>query len=342
MDVLTLYRRLRGQEAKPPGPPAIQAEPAPRPSLPAAGAFPLILIDIVGGCNAKCPFCVTGREDFGKPISPISVTDFERTLDRLIEIQLAIPGTTDIALFNWGEPSLHRDLDGILRAINARDLNVRISTNASKAIRFTEPTNRFTDFIFSVPGWSQNSYDRIHGLRFDRVVANMEATITNVREMGYAGPIRLCFHVYQFNYSDEFKQARDWCVSRNVTFFPVYAQINDYRQWKAYLTGTMSPKDLSDVSRSLFLHYVDEVISQQPADWTCPQWTRDLTLNHKAEVLLCCSLPLDHPEAVLGSVFSLSREQIVTGKVSAKECDACIGSGANYCGYNPPTVPTLI
>jgi hypothetical protein len=67
-----------------------------------SGAFPGILIDVVGGCNAKCPFCVTGREDFGKRINFISVANFARALDRLIELNFAVPDWTSIGLHNWG------------------------------------------------------------------------------------------------------------------------------------------------------------------------------------------------------------------------------------------------
>jgi MoaA/NifB/PqqE/SkfB family radical SAM enzyme len=310
--------------------PTVSAAP---PHIP-TGAFPGILIDVVGGCNAKCPFCVTGREDFGKRINFISVADFARTLDRLIELDFAVPNWTSIGLHNWGEPILHPDLNGIAHEINLRGLAANFSTNASKATRFTVPTNRFTCVNFSVPGWSQQSYDRIHGLRFDRVVRNMEATIANMRETGYAKPFVLAFHVYQFNYNAEMSAARAWCEEHDVTFRPYYALFNDYEKEKAFLTGTMTAAELTTVSRSLFLHYVDDLLASQPPDWECPQWKGQLTLNHKSEILLCCSLPSNHHEATLGSVFELSRDEILSGKTSAKECDDCMRHGSSYWGHH--------
>jgi MoaA/NifB/PqqE/SkfB family radical SAM enzyme len=298
------------------------------------GAFRGVLIDIVGGCNAKCPFCVTGREDFGKRINFISVADFARTLDRLIELEFAVPDVTSIGLHNWGEPILHPDLNGIVTEINSRRLFANISTNASKATRFTVPTNRFTMVNFSVPGWSQKSYDRIHGLRFDRIVANMKATIANMRDNGYVGPFVLAFHVYQFNYGAEYDSARAWCEAHGVTFRPYYALLNDYEKDKEFLTGAMPAGELAQISRSLFLHYVDDLIAKQPADWECPQWKGQLTLSHKSEVLLCCALPLNHHEAVIGSIFELSHDQILNGKASAKECEGCMSRGSAYWGHN--------
>ena len=299
-----------------------------------------ILIDITGGCNAKCPLCVTGRESFGQRITFMPVPTFTRTLDRLLELELASSADTVVSLHNWGEPILHPDLNGIVSALNARKLRIAISTNASKKTNFTVPTDGFSVFTFSVPGWSQSSYDKVHGLKFDRVVSNMEATIENMRRTGYKGNFTLAFHVYQFNAFGEFDAAHEWCLDNDVIFQPYFAYINDYEPAKAYLKRQLPQENLDNLSKTLFLHYVDDLIAQQPKDWKCPQWTGQLTINHKAEVLLCCALPNDHEAAVLGSVFDLSRGEILKGKVSSKECDDCLGCGLAYWGHNFSLVKT--
>ena len=296
--------------------------------------FDAIHIDITGGCNAKCPLCSTARETFGQRINFISTADFARTLDRLLDLGLAVRARSTISLFNWGEPILHPDLDGIVAALNARDLAISFSTNASKKTSFTVSTHGFREFTFSVPGWSQASYDKVHGLRFDRVIANMEATLENLRATGFRAKPMLAFHVYQFNAFDEQDAARAWCRRNGVAFFPYYAYINDYRVAKAYRKGEMSPVEIGELSRSLFLHYVDDLVARQPADWECPQWDTRLTLNHKSQVLLCCVVPDTHEASVLGSVFDLSRDEVLLRKRSSKECDDCLGCGVAYWGHN--------
>jgi MoaA/NifB/PqqE/SkfB family radical SAM enzyme len=298
--------------------------------------FREILIDITGGCNAKCPLCVTGRESFGKRISYISVPDFARTLDRLLELGLAEPIHSTVGLHNWGEPIIHPDLDGIVSALNARQLRIAISTNASKRTNFMVPTNGFSSFVFSMPGWSQASYDRIHGLDFGRVVANIEATIQNVKEMGYEGRFMLSFHVYQFNAFDELAAARAWCVRNDVEFNPYLAYINDYPQMKAFLKGELPRKAQDEISRTLFLYYLDDVLRSRPADWECPQWKHLLTLNYKSEVVVCCVLPYSNEASIIGSVFDLTREEILTGKTTSKECEDCLACGAAYWAHYYP------
>ena len=265
----------------------------------------------------------------------MAVADFERTLDRVLELELAVPGRTMIHLHNWGEPSVHPDLDGIVAALNTRHLSIAISTNVSKATAFTVPTDGFAVVNFSMPGWSQASYDKIHGLRFDRVVANMEATVRNMRAMGCAGRFMLAFHVYQFNVLSEMDPAREWCERHDVEFFPYYAYINDYAQGKAFLKGTLEAGDREAISRNLFLHYVDDLVASQPRDWQCPQWDGQLTLNHRSEVMVCCVLPYSLREAVLGSVFTLTRDEILRGKRTSGECPDCVGCGMAYWAHNP-------
>lgn len=300
--------------------------------------FETIYFDITGGCNAKCPLCVTARTTFGKRIEHISREDFGRTLDRLLDLGLAEPGRSTIKLYSWGEPILHPDLDGIVQTVADRALNVGISTNASKRTSFTVSTAHFTEMVFSAPGWSQASYDRIHGLKFERVVANIEATMENMRTRGYKGPFTLSFHVYQFNIVEELPLAREWCRKNGVVLQAYAAYINDYEPNIRYRNGTLSRQTLHEISKRLLLYYVDDLIESQPEDWRCPQWESILTLNHKSEVVLCCVLPPGHESYSIGSVFDLSREEILARKTTDKECDNCLGCGVAYWAHNPKMI----
>jgi organic radical activating enzyme len=297
--------------------------------------FEKIYFDIIGGCNAKCPLCVTARTTFGQRIQQIKPEDFSRAIDRLIALELATPGFTTVGLYNWAEPMLHNDLDTISQTLAERGLFAGISTNGSKRTNFKSSTAHWREFVFSLPGWSQASQDKIHGFKHDRIVANMEASIENLRATGYEAPITLSYHVYQFNCFDEMARARDWCAEHDVVFQPYFAYINDYEPNRQFLKGEMGRDTLEDISKRLFLHYYDDLIKSRPADWRCPQWDKILTLNHRSEVLLCCVLPEGNDSYSLGSVFDLSREQILTGKTTDKECDDCISCGVAYWAHNP-------
>jgi MoaA/NifB/PqqE/SkfB family radical SAM enzyme len=304
--------------------------------------FECVYFDIIGGCNAKCPFCVTARTTFGRKIESISVVTFERVIDRLFALEV-IDKSTVINLFNWGEPILHPDLNGILSVLNQRGLRAGISTNGSKKTNFDVSTRGFEHFTFSVPGWSQASYDKIHGLRFDRIISNIDATIGNMRSTGFEKDFHLSYHVYQFNAFDELRAAQEWCAERGIKFQPYYAFVNDYQPAKDLLKNALPQKTKDEFSRKLFLHYIDDLVKEKPADWACPQWDERLTLTHTGDVLLCCVVPDAHPAGNLGSVFDLSREQLLSRKKSSKECTDCLDCGVAYWVHNaqPIQLPPL-
>src|SRR4051794_29059633 len=127
-------------------------------------AFGSALIDIVGDAGAKDPF--SGTRGVPDDVPAIAVPDFARTLDRLLELELIEPDLTCISLHNRGEPVLHPDLDGIVAAMIARNLPTVITTSACRPMTLRVPTAGFRGVLFWVPGWSQASFDRVHGLAF--------------------------------------------------------------------------------------------------------------------------------------------------------------------------------
>lgn len=52
---------------------------------------------------------------------------------------------------------------------------------------------------FSMCGFSQQSYDRIHKFKFDRIRENIRAIVSRLRSSGYKEYIEIFFQVYQFN-----------------------------------------------------------------------------------------------------------------------------------------------
>src|SRR3990172_10209923 len=83
--------------------------------------FQTIYFDIVGGCVARCPYCLTGIGETGKG-GEITPERFAEALRKLRDGG-AIGAKTVVSMYNWGEPFLHSDFPGILRVVN--NLGVR-------------------------------------------------------------------------------------------------------------------------------------------------------------------------------------------------------------------------
>ena len=303
--------------------------------------YNLVYFEISGLCNARCPWCVTGNKSLNQVSYPsrfINVNDFHNAIVTLLEGGLIYPRETMIRLDNWGEPMLHPELNEILKLLSKNDVNFALSTNASKFVNLeNDALGNLQEIRFSMPGFSQSSYDRIHGFNFKSILKNIEMFCKNVRKEGSSATLWMAYHLYQFNL-DEIDAAMKFCSLNGISFFPYSAYLNDFNLAKAYLNKSISKELLGRIGKDLFLHYIDELIARTPQDYQCPQFNI-LAIDEYCNVLTCCVLRKDHPEYSLGSLFTLSSDDIQKGKLSRKVCSECVKLGIAYWLHNVPLVP---
>jgi MoaA/NifB/PqqE/SkfB family radical SAM enzyme len=245
-----------------------------------------------------------------------------------------------INLYNWGEPLLHPELADILGVLDDRRIAYSLSTNASKCVPVKKQTMRhMRQLTISMPGFSQRSYDEIHGFDFEKIKANIDILLATFKSAGFVGNTLLAYHVYQFNI-DEIGAAMKFCARRKIHFSPVAAYMNDYNLSKAYLDGQLSRELLAKASKQLLLSYVDDLVKRCPADYRCPQHDY-LTIDESCNVLTCCIVPRSHPDYSVGNVFTLAAEDVVRKKASRGVCVECRQSGVAYWAHNPH-VPKFI
>jgi len=232
-------------------------------------------------------------------------------------------------LFNFGEPLLHPSLPGILKILVDYKLQYVISTNASKFIAL-DPTllENLQLFMISIPGFSQSSYDRVHGFVFEEIKKNIDQWI----ELVGHDKIQVKFHVYRFSL-DELGAASAYFRQRGVKFFPYFALIADYNLARSFLTHTMPQKLREDASGDLVLDYVDDFISSSKKQYRCPEWSK-LTIDEYCNVLTCCAISKGNPDYSISSVFSLSKNEIWQKKINQDICRECISIGNAYWVHN--------
>ena len=298
-------------------------------------AYHSVYFDVVGFCNAKCPWCQTGNGSLKQyPPKYIRVDDFRQAIDRLKDSGFIDADASLLDLFSWGEPMLHPQLNAILRILTENGLAFGLSTNASRFVALeSDALANLRQLRFSVPGFSQSSYDRIHGFNFHIVLKNIEAFCDNVHRERPDAKLEMVYHLYQFNI-DEVPAARDFCRANGIEFYPFFAYLCDFDLTMSYLDRSVRPELLRRMTKDLFLYYVDGLLAQAPRDYQCPQHSI-LTIDEECNILTCCFLPKDHPEYSLGKISTLSLDDVRKGKISQMVCRECIASGAAYWVHNP-------
>ena len=210
--------------------------------------YSLVYFEISGVCNGKCPWCQTARlKPRGSFVDP---SEFGQALDRLLHLKLIGPESV-INLFNWGEPFLHPNLNGVLRELSKRQLSFGLSTNASRFVSLDPSVlGNMRHLTFSLPGFSQASYDRIHGFNFEAVLQTINKQLNELSAKRFRGTIVVNYHVYQFNIR-ELQLAARYFASRKICFKPNVAALADLDLMMAYLTNGMDRDCLCAVSRDL-------------------------------------------------------------------------------------------
>src|SRR5437879_1247992 len=118
-------------------------------------------VEIDTRCNARCFYCDTGNKSREPHQKSMDVSLFERIIDHALAIGLA-DASTRINLFDRGEPTLHPRIGDIFRILNERRLRYCISSNCGRTVDIADDVRvDFLDkFVISMPGFSQESYDR--------------------------------------------------------------------------------------------------------------------------------------------------------------------------------------
>jgi MoaA/NifB/PqqE/SkfB family radical SAM enzyme len=298
--------------------------------------YKALSFDISGKCNAICPWCYTGRKNVasnkqsGEFITPAV---FEKAIKYMLDNSI-MNKSSIIHLYNWGEPFLNPYLKDIINILNKYEIKYGLSTNASIIVSFAEEDflRNLSYIAFSMPGFSQNSYNKIHGFNFEKIKNNIITIVNNFRKFGFEGEAQVSYHVYQFNLS-EVEDAYKFARENDIAFYPVYAYINDHSVLKKYLKSQLTYQEIKKASKELILFYLENKIKEKPKNYRCPQFEM-LTIDEHCNILTCCSVDKEYDEYSLGSLFSLSLQEIQELKLTREICKECDVLGLNYIIHN--------
>lgn len=287
-----------------------------------------ILIEISGMCNANCPYCAQRRirqeNHFGGIISPIL---FEQIIDHLLKIGIIDKNYPAITLFNWGEPFLNPKINDILRIIKNKKFKACISSNfIAKPNIDKELLSTISSLIFSLSGFSQESYGRIHGASLDKVLDNFESLYADLQKYSPGTRIEVAWHSYLFN-GNEFWDACKYFDRRGIHISPSIAYLNDGIEFMEFLKGKLPDDRLKRAEKDIFLDRIRKNINyhkKKSKNYYCPQWN-NLVVDESGQFLTCCAFTRYDTDHVFGNVLEMSAEQIWNSKDPI--CNECISSG---------------
>lgn len=280
-----------------------------------------LIIEISDTCNAKCLFCTTGMENRKKEkkkrkkfIEP----DFFEKIVHYCKQQNFIQKDTVVNLINWGEPFLHPEFEKIIEISHLEHLNIFLSSNASV---FPKISNNFNAscikyMIFSMPGFSQASYDKIHQLNFEQVISNISKIVETFRISNPNIFFIIHFHVYRFNVH-EIEAAYKFTKDLKIHIYPYFAFINDYERHRDFLLGKSSPNDLELIKKFLFSKREIPYLPMKKC-----MFFNKVLINPAGECELCCI-----NRTKIGNIFEMTPEKLSKCFEESKTCKECLPLG---------------
>lgn len=249
-----------------------------------------VYMDVTNVCNAVCRYCKTGsanRKGENVEVTPYYMTkaEFQRLHEHMLNHEIITPDCI-YRIYNWYEPSLNPHLPEIFNYMDEAGIRLDMSTNASRLINFNKVKSceKWYGILFSMPGFSQESYDRMHGFDFEKIKDNIRATMKAIRERSFNGYAMINYHLYQFNLG-EVRAAKEFADELGIGLHTIFAYFNGGSGKGSYLAGTLEPEVMREASRDLIFYHIDELIANKEKYFKEFQEAESITLSERCNVI---------------------------------------------------------
>jgi MoaA/NifB/PqqE/SkfB family radical SAM enzyme len=157
-----------------------------------------LAVDPTNFCQLQCPFCPTGAGRGVRDKASLTLEHFTRFLDRVG------PDVIHIDMMNWGEPTLNKDLPGMIAAAKSHGIEVKVDSNLndlSDAMVEGLVRSGLDVLSVSIDGATQETYEkyRVNG-RLADVLENVRRVVRKKKELASARPLLMWqFLVFKHN-----------------------------------------------------------------------------------------------------------------------------------------------
>jgi wyosine [tRNA(Phe)-imidazoG37] synthetase (radical SAM superfamily) len=244
-------------------------------------------IDIVGGCNLRCPTCPVSQQSMPKGL--MQLTLFKNILDKIkAESKDKHP---DIWLFNWTEPFLHPELDLFVKAVKQAGLSSFISTNLNSGHRLEAVIAENPDQLkVSLSSFKQNIYGQTHVRgNIERVKANLVKLAKLIEKYQATTQVFIGHHLYR-NTIEEQTEIAEFSHQLHFNYAPSNAILAPLETVMKLMTTKKVPE-----LNGLYEQFLQDPIEiartnslKRSGNKDCELRFNMTTLQYDGQVNLCC------------------------------------------------------
>ncbi len=138
-----------------------------------------------------------------------------------------------------------------------------------------------------MPGFSQESYDRIHGFRFNTIKENIIKIKRNMLDHGFEGEFIISAHIYKFS-EKEIDDLKRWAKIEGLTVHAYYPYLAGNSLILDYFERKLDEESKKDIANELFLKW-DNKINQENNNKFRNPLCHQVTIDEKCNFTLCCA-----------------------------------------------------
>ncbi len=171
-------------------------------------------IEPTNHCNLQCPECPSGLGALTRPLGLLKQSEFKKLVDQITDTSFYVQ------LFFQGEPYINKELPGMIKYAQSKNIYISISTNGhfvnEKNVDYVLD-NAPDKLIFSVDGLDEESYQKYRvGGTFKQADSGLRALIKRKNGRGLKKPfVEFQFIVMKQN-EHQMEDVRKYCKEVGV------------------------------------------------------------------------------------------------------------------------------
>lgn len=289
-------------------------------------------VEVSGICNLHCISCPRGgRRTSNRSTRMMSLDTFKGVITK---IRQEDPFVGNVQLYQWGEPTLNKDLPGMIRYARENGILCAISSNLNHSADFSELIDSNPECLrISVSG-TGDDYAITHTGGDWRIFASNVERIANLRrDINPEMKVELYYHRYKHSLGAQQEQVKEMCRRFDFEFHPVPAYLISLDDVMGYCEGKPLP-DTAQSARELLLVDIDEglIRAKAQANLDCDA-LRVVLVNTDLSVPTCM-MYFDPDENICADNFlEVTIDEIDARRKKAPLCVKCRKYGIHrYCG----------
>lgn len=302
----------------------------------------LILWDLVGSCNLRCPSCPVGTMAGTNPKGMISEELFHRILEKLSR---EFPNW-QLHFYNWTEPLIHPRIADFVRAAADAGFHVHLSSNLNH-LRDSETlvAAGAKTFRISLSGFTQLVYERGHrGGNIEKVKKNLIRLSEARKSTGSLTRVHVYFHKYRHNVH-ELPLMESFARELGFDFIADWAYLMPLEKLIAHVEDDLPDHERNFADDSIVPAIDDAVALMQRSggrDRPC-DLIDQLVLDHQGRVTLCCAV-FDGKRNFIAEYLDTDWTQLQQMKYGHRSCDKCMHYAAHtlYTHFSKPDLRPMM